>query len=303
MKKTLAVSIASLCALASSPAISAPSTQVTEKKLHFFSPHPDDALLTFGGLIQNLANSGELEKRDSVIEVFFSLTNYTANQNNSLENKRIFDISTMRYNEDFGAQFDLFKHWSNFRYKANGFYDGPLRKYQGPATAGGGPGGTFVNFRQDEIDLYNTIKEDVKPALKQDNCAAFVLLANGSHIDHFLVREAIMRAAYELGDQAKCQIYFGEDQPYTGAHPAAENEELNSIRARLPQGALTKVSYWIDKQYKIDKFKTHYHSQYEHGYIPPLESSDFENLYKWDKTTYKHLQSHQLCSASYCRHK
>lgn len=287
-------------AMAPSLATAQSYSTIPEQNLYFLSPHPDDILLTFGGLISKLANEGSIKQKTNVTEVFFSLSNYTTNHLDVLTNKRVLDVTKMRYNEDFSAHTEMFGSWDNFRYKTAGFYDAPLRLYKGSATAGGGPAGSFPDFRQAEIDVYEHIAADVTPVLKQDNCAAFVLLANGSHIDHFTVREAIMKAAHDLGSQAKCQIYFGEDQPYTGTNPDKAMNELDSIKARLPNNAITKISYWFDKQYKLEMFKKYYLSQYDVGYIPPLESADFENIYKWDISTYADLKTHQLCSSDFC---
>ncbi|AJR08713.1 PIG-L family deacetylase [Photobacterium gaetbulicola] len=289
-------------ALAMVPSVVSAQTYSTipEQNLYFLSPHPDDILLTFGGLISKLANEGSIEHKTNVTEVFFSLSNYSTNHLDILTNKRVLDITKMRFNEDFSAHTEMFGSWNNFRYKTAGFYDAPLRLYEGSPTAGGGPGGTFSDFRQAEIDVYNRIAADITPILKQEDCAAFVLLANGSHIDHFVVREAVMKAAHDLGKDAQCQIYFGEDQPYTGANPDKAQDELNTIKARLPNNAISKITYWYDKDYKLELFKKYYLSQYDVGYIPPLESAEFENIYKWDKSTYGELQKHHLCNSSYC---
>ncbi|MBD8513730.1 PIG-L family deacetylase [Photobacterium sp. 2_MG-2023] len=294
--------VAGLLATAScmAPAVQAAPLDVNQHNLYFLSPHPDDILLTFGGLINKLSKEGTLAQKTNVTEVYFSLSNYTTNHLNELTNKRVFDVSTMRYKEDFEAHMKMFTQWDHFRYKTAGFYDAPLRKYEGSPTAGGGPAGTFTDFRQDEIGIYERIAADVTPILKQDNCAAFVLLANGSHIDHFIVREAVMKAAHDLGAEAKCQIYFGEDQPYTGSNPDNAMDEVNSIQARLPANSITPMTFWIDKQHKIDAFKEFYLSQYDLGYIPPLESTDYETIYKWDKTTYSALQPHAHCQSAYC---
>jgi len=294
--------VAGLLATASCmvPVAQAAPLDVNQDNLYFLSPHPDDILLTFGGLINKLSKEGTLAQKTNVTEVYFSLSNYTTNHLNELTNKRVFDVSTMRYKEDFEAHIKMFSKWDHFRYKTAGFYDAPLRKYEGSPTAGGGPAGTFADFRQDEVGIYERIAADVTPILKQENCAAFVLLANGSHIDHFIVREAVMKAAHDLGSEAKCQIYFGEDQPYTGSNPDNAMDEVNSIQARLPANAITPMTFWIDKQQKIDSFKEFYLSQYDLGYIPPLESTDYETIYKWDKATYSALQSHAHCQSTYC---
>ncbi|MDC5707244.1 hypothetical protein OPW41_20720 [Vibrio europaeus] len=275
--------------------------EIKEKNVFFLSPHPDDTLLTFGGLINNMQLTNQLEDKNVIGEVFFSMSNYTTNHLDELTNKRIFDVTTMRFNEDLAAHIDMFKSWDKFRYKTNGFGDAPLRKYQGSKTAGGGPGGDFADFRESEAQIYLRMAEDMKPMLKTENCAVFALIANGSHIDHFIVREALIKAAYDLGDEVQCQIYFGEDQPYTGSNLKKRDDQYKSLKERLPKGALTPRDYGVDYRYKMALYKKHYLSQYDaSGYIPSLKKNKIERLYTWDKASYKKIKTHPHCKGEYC---
>lgn len=305
MHRSLARKLSTACLIMSMSAMSTVSIaeplDITHEKIFFLSPHPDDIALTFGGLINKLAKEDGLLQKKPVTEVYFSVSNYTTNHLDISTNKRVIDVTSMRFNEDIKAHTGMFNKWSNFRYKTSGFYDAPLRNYEGSTTAGGGPAGTFEDFRQQEIEIYQTITASVKPILQQDNCAAFVLLANGSHIDHFVVREAILKAAHDLGSQAKCDIYLGQDQPYTGANPTDAMVEVNNLAARLPPNALIPMRYWIDKEHKVNLFETYFLSQYDKSYIPALDSADTETIYKWEKSTYSQLSPHQKCNSEYCR--
>lgn len=274
--------------------------EIESSKLVFLSPHPDDILLTFGGFIDNMKKANAMKGKDSVTQVYFSLSNYTTNHLNELTDKRVTDVGNMRHSEDFGAHIDMFEGWQNFRYSPNGFYDAPLRHYEGSKTAGGGPAGSFADFRDSEIEAYNQISEEMKAMLTQEDCSAFALIANGTHIDHFVTREAVLKAMYELGDKATCDVYFGLDQPYTGSNPKMAMVEINKLKERLPKGAITSYTYKIDKDKKIADFKHHYLSQYDIGYIAPLENSPTETLFKVDRSAFSKIKAHQECKQDFC---
>ena len=135
-----------------------------------------------------------------------------------MSDKRINEITLTRIQEDRQNLTNMFKGWKNFQYNFYGYREAPLRNYVGPKTAGGGAGGDFTTFRKPEKELFNKLTDRAKIFLVKDDCAVFILSAIGhpQHIDHFILREAVVRAAFELGPKAKCTIYFGEDEPYTG---------------------------------------------------------------------------------------
>lgn len=271
-----------------------------KENLIIISPHQDDALLTFGGYLQFLKNAGKLDCVRTEINVMIGLSNYSTNWHNVISEHRIMHISQNRYSEDLTGLSELLGGWDKFRYKIQGLWDAPLRGYEGGVTAGGGSSGTFKDFRLEEIAEFNHAVEIIKPMLINDKSFVLVPIANGNHIDHFIMKEAVIKAAYALGDKAQATIIFGQDQPYTGANPSDKNNEINALIKRLPPNSITKnyVSLAKDSNGETSKlriYKKDYFTQYDEGYLTPLENNIEEILYIWKPETYKFVQSHADC--------
>ncbi|GAD79249.1 PIG-L family deacetylase [Vibrio ezurae] len=295
-KKTLMLGISSILF----------SSTIYAEQYRIISPHPDDALLVFGGYLSSLNLNNDSDER--IVDVMFSTSNYSTNHLDVLTNKRISTVSHLRYIEDYDALTDLFESWDNFKYRNYGYYDAPLRLYEGDLTAGGGPAGTFKNFRQVEIDTFNMMVHSFESILKNENCTLLVPIANGLHIDHFMTKEAVITAAYRLAEQAKCKIIFGQDQPYTNANPNNTDTEIDALRSRLPANAISEMTYDVPiesgttENIKLYKFKRYYFTQYDDGYLEPLKSNLTEVVYIWDPSTYGTIKSHADCDGSdYCR--
>ncbi len=80
-----------------------PSPSITETHLFFVSVHPDDAPLTFGGMIQNNQGFANQNKFITIYEPF-SQTSYTAAGGARIfTNERISYVTALRYNEDANA--------------------------------------------------------------------------------------------------------------------------------------------------------------------------------------------------------
>ena len=235
----------------------------------------------------------------------FGLSNYTTNWHDVHTQARVEGVSMNRVQEDFKALSDIFGGWKKFRFKIGGLWDAPLRDYTGEITAGGGSSGTFKNFRQEEIEAFNKAVEMIKPMLKRENTVLAVPLANGNHIDHFITKEAVIKAAYEVGSDGKATILFGQDQPYTGANPGDENIEINALRRRLPEGAITQSVYPLpidDKgnTVKLNLYLKRYLTQYDEGYLEPLKNNTRETVYEWNPDTFRQVKSHAECQGDYC---
>ncbi len=250
------------------------------KNLLFVSPHYDDTVLTFFGLIENHAGF-----TDHNIEslVLFSRSQWitTDSNNDDLSLERIDRVSLQRSCEETAAMSALFKNRATI--EACGYPDAPIRCYKGPATAGGGPWGDFSTFGKQETKIYHELIALFKKKLQIPESALFVLMANGSHIDHFLVREAVITAAKNLGDQLQAKIYFGTDQPYTGAYPEKSVQDILDFQQRCH---LKKISYKINYSNKIKAFANYYPSQYSDEYKTSLENwahfnEENEDIYLW----------------------
>ncbi|MSP53043.1 MAG: hypothetical protein EXR81_02170 [Gammaproteobacteria bacterium] len=275
---------------------------IKEKNLVFLSPHPDDIALTFGGLV--LANKG-FKKHLIHYSVFFGTSNWTDNELNIKTDHRIEYVTVTRFAENRLALNRMFGGWQNYHFTFQPFWDSLLRDYAGPPTAGGGPGGDFSTFRPIEKKTFQDIVALVKPIVAQKDTAIFILLAIGSHIDHFILREAVITAAYELGDQAHAQIYLGEDQPYTGSL-ANTKVTVATIKQLTKRLGLQPLTYPIKIQEKVDLFQEIYFSQYSPDYIVGLKNrakqlNGGERIYLWPKENYKKTPSDPSCKQSYCK--
>ena len=292
--------ITALLALTAINVYALDSNSIVSKNNIFLSPHYDDILLTFGGTIHT--NSQSFNNSKVTIYDFFSVSNWTGNDENIQSNQRISKVTAQRNSEDVQVFNQLFNGQLKYRMITMGYLEAPLRNYSGPKTAGGGPGGNFSTFRSDEINLYNNIYQDVKPILKQDNCSVFLLSAIGYHIDHFILREAVIRAAHDLGSEAKCKIYFGEDEPYTGANMDKSNVQINAFKQRLN---LTPIDIKADAKWKVDMFNNNYYSQYESGYDEGVSNrikvlNGHERLYLWQD--YARAHTDPSCNQNFCKY-
>ena len=273
--------------------------KVSNQKNYFLSPHLDDVVLTFGGLIL----TGEFQEKKNEVIVYFGLSNYTANgPHDDSSDARVEYVSSTRMREDHSALTQIFGGWANYTYTLHASREATLRFFTGPKNAGGGASGDFSSFRQIEIDAFEDLQDKIRPILKQKDCSVFVLASVGSHIDHFLVREAVIKTASNLGDKAQCQIYFGEDQPYTGSNPEAADQDLQSLVKRLN---LEAMQYSIPVEKKVSAFKSNYFSQYEDSYIKGLEGrahalKNGEQIYKWPRNHYAKAPKHSSCKTKFC---
>lgn len=276
-------------------------TQIAERTNYFLSPHLDDTVLTFGGLILK----GTFHEKSNNVIVFFGMSNYTTNgPNEDVSDARVEYVTSTRMREDRSALTQIFGGWANYNYTLYVAKEATLRFFKGPKNAGGGSSGDFSSFRQAEIDAYEDAQKKVSAILLEKNCAVFVLSAVGSHIDHFIVREAVISAAYKLGDKVQCQIYFGEDQPYMGFHPESADKDMRALVSRLN---LEAMSYSIPVEKKIEAFKAHYFSQYDDGYIKGLRARSAllqggEQIYKWSRKLYKVAGKDGSCKKEFCVH-
>ncbi len=267
--------------------------------LIFVSPHPDDILLTFAGLIDN--NNGFINHNTQSM-VFFNTSQHTMNSNPSdLSKERTKRVSMQRYLEETSAINDLFQ--DKARLETYGYLDAPLRHYKGHKTVTAGPGGNFNTFGIQEISIYNQLIAILKNKLQTTDCAMFVLMANGSHIDHYIVREAVITAAKQLGNKATCKIYFGQDQPYTGANPENSKKEMINFQKRL---SLQKISYKINHTNKINNFAKHYISQYSEDYAIGINTwanvnNGKEDIFFWDPKLYAQAPIDISCNQTFCK--
>ena len=260
------------------------------KNIVFLSPHPDDVPLTFGGLL--LVSEGFKDKNVTV-STFFNRSQYTDNcELWNLSLKRINTVTETRFKEDLESLSNIFNDGTNARFEYYGFNDSIIRHYQGKKTAGGGPWGDFSTFKEPERQAFDQIKGIIKSKLIIPDITIFLLMANGQHIDHFIVREALIAAVKELGpEKLKATIYFGEDQQYTGANPNESKSDIEYLTNRLH---LEPIAYPINIDEKLKLFTDYYYSQYCDSYIKDTTArydllGGKEQIYLWPSKYYNNI--------------
>jgi hypothetical protein len=220
----------------------------------------------------------------------------------------ITQITNVRLAEDNNAMLYLFsQNFNNLRVERHGYQDAPIRHYKGDPTAGGGPAGNFKNFREQEIQIYNEITQDIKYKLATPDCKLYVPQAIGNHIDHFIVREAVIRAGKEMANKTTCQIFFTVDQPYYGAYLSKSQQQLNQFVERLKLS--DPINTPVDKNEKLKLFKKLYPSQYddnvpqkENLYYLALTHVDHEPVYSWNKNNYAKAHTDKSCDREFCKY-
>ena len=83
------------------------------------------------------------------------------------------------------------------------------------------------------------------------------------HIDHIIVREAVLDAYVKLGKSVNAQIYIGEDLPYTGL---ASDENWVKANLFLAQFKWQLLDFPVDANAKASLVEKHYPSQVEDSY-------------------------------------
>ncbi|PKE28373.1 hypothetical protein CWS43_22065 [Rahnella sp. AA] len=267
-------------------------------------PHHDDTILGCGSFIIKAKALGVLT---TVARSFVacSRTNFFANyQEGLLSEEQIQRVTQARIEEDTLGCNDLFSDSYQWMQGILGEWDAPLRGYTGALTAGGGSAGDFSTFRPQEIDMYNRLISQYTWMMMQENTVILCLIANGSHVDHFNVREAILHAAFLAGDNAKAQIIFVEDEPYTSANPQDRFVEFDKLNARTANGLFSYQFECEPGEYKNTKmhdiFDAHYRTQWTQDYEDNLNNQREFYIYTLDKSKYKSILKDTTCTEDYC---
>jgi LmbE family N-acetylglucosaminyl deacetylase len=239
---------------------------IPEKNITLLSPHYDDVVLTFGGYLDALVSNGLLQtKQISIIHVF-SRTNYQlrdeeGNRDPSLE--RIQYATGIRLLEDLNCLDDLIGQ-GNYTYEILAEKECMLRqKSWKEGEVFEFPEGGREDFEEEDWAIYTRIKTAARRWLLSGDTAILLPLGIKEHIDHILLREAVMDAREDLGQEARAAICFGEDQPYAGL---ASETDWKKALAFVHKLRTQKVDYPIDAERKSDLIMKHYPSQVEESY-------------------------------------
>ncbi len=239
---------------------------VTEKNIIILSPHYDDVVLTFGGFLDALVTNRLIQTKSIRIIQVFSQSNYQlrdddGNRDRSL--KRIQYATGIRLLEDLNCLDDLVGH-GNYTYELMAERECMLReKSWKDGEAFEFPQGSKEDFESGDWQIYERIKNRAPDWLLSEACAILLPMGIKEHIDHIILRDALMDARDELGHLTNAAICFGEDQPYAGLAYEHDWDKAIAYLDRLP---VTRINYHIDEQRKSDLTMKHYPSQVEESY-------------------------------------
>ncbi len=245
----------------------APITEViTEKNIVVLSPHYDDVVLTFGGYLDALVAGGLIHTKNIRIIHVFSRSNYQARDhegNRDSSVKRIQFATGIRLLEDLNCLDDLIGH-GNYIYELMAEVECMMRqKSWKEGEAFEFPQGSKADFTAADWEIYEGIKKYAPRLLSLDDTAILLPLGIKEHIDHILVREALMDAWQNIDPTARASICFGEDQPYAGHASENDWDKAKTFLDRLP---VAPVNYTINAIRKSDLLMKHYPSQVEESY-------------------------------------
>lgn len=272
----------------------APENVIPERTLLLLSPHYDDVILTWGGLLDGLAKSGALEQKRIRIVHVFSRSCYQArddegNRDHSL--KRVQFATGIRLLEDLTC-LDELMGFGNYEYEIKAERECVLRaKPWKPGEDFEFPQGNQSTFDEEDWRIFRRMCRYAESWLAQSDTAILVPLCVKEHVDHVLVRDAVIETRRKMGQDAGAAVYFGEDQPYTGL---ADETDAEKARKVVDDLKLKAIDYRADIERKADVLMTCYPSQVEESYKKGVvdRSSQLagahcvehgvERIYRWD---------------------
>jgi hypothetical protein len=199
---------------------------IPESSIVCVSPHYDDFLFFLGSYVLGMKRLGLLATKRFTNVNTMTRTNYQerdieGNKDSSL--KRVQYATGLRFLEDLQCLTDLLGV-NNYSYRAMGEEESQVR-------------GKIFNEGEGEMEMafgsYDTMTDDdwailgrMETAIKEmaafEDTAIVLPLSMKGHIDHFVVREAGVRAM--MGGGSKAAFYFAEDKPYAGLMTAEESK-------------------------------------------------------------------------------
>jgi len=256
---------------------------IPESNIIVFSPHYDDFVFFLGGYIFELKENNLFEgKKFENINVF-SRSNYQARDdegNKDASLPRIKLAVGRRVIEDLECLNDLLGDY-NFRYRLLGEKESQVREKVFADSEMEFPHGMYEDFDDNDKAIFERMKQYVRELAVMEDTALVFPIGFKEHIDHFIVREAGIVVAKELGNKAKARFYFAEDKPYGGI---ATEAELNRIDKFISDNKLELRAFKHHPQKMIDITFKHYISQVEEVYIKGINqrSEYLKDLYSVD---------------------
>ena len=103
----------------------------------------------------------------------------------------------------------------------------------------------------------------IAPHAGAEDTALVFPLAIREHVDHFIVREAGLKVACDLGPAARASFYFQEDKPYSGHADGAEWARAEKFAS---DNHLREIIYETMPEAVVDLAFRHYLSQVDETY-------------------------------------
>lgn len=237
-----------------------------ESDIVVFCPHFDDFLFTAGGWALRMKEKGLLGSKRIRTVVFFSRSNYTAHAGNAIFDTgldRIKYATGQRVIEDMECLDELLGP-QGYEYRLCGMRECFAR---GKALRGDSemeyPWGVFETFDEGDWALYRAVQAVIAPYAASPGTALVFPLAIREHVDHFIVREAGLKAAKELGSEARASFYFQEDKPYSGHADAGEWARTERF---IEENGLKEIIFETQPDAVVDLAFRHYISQVDETY-------------------------------------
>jgi len=256
---------------------------IPEAHIVVFSPHFDDFILGIGGYLLELKRSDFLYTKDFSVLINFSRSNYTAgsgvdNCDKSLD--RIKYATGKRVMEDMGC-IDEILGYLNYDYQLIGEKECLLRSKILADSEMEFPHGMYEDFNEEDIEIFERTKIRIRKMAVLENTALIFPIGYMEHIDHFIVREAAITVAKELGNKANATFYFMEEEPYSGI---SNEEEMSRIDDFIRENRLECKVYRHHPEELIRLVYKHYISQVEEIYKKGIRqrSNFLKNYYGLD---------------------
>ncbi|MEX1029234.1 MAG: hypothetical protein WDZ91_04205 [Paenibacillaceae bacterium] len=256
------------------------SLVIPEKNIVVLSPHYDDTIFFLGGYIFELKDKNLLDSKKFENISVFSRSNYQARDdegNKDISLERIKVASGRRIFEDLNCLDELFGEY-NFKFRLLGEKESQVRGKTFADSNMEFPHGMYENFEDCDWKIMGRLKKVIEELAEREDTAIVLPVGFKEHIDHFIVREAGIAVAKELGVKAKAKFYFAEDKPYSGI---ADEVELERIKQFVNANNLDCIAYRHHPDKVIEVSFKHYVSQVEGVYITGINHrSDYlKSLY------------------------
>jgi len=241
------------------------SEVIPQKNIVILSPHYDDVLFMLGGYISELEKINLLRTKSFYIKLIFSKSNYQAREgkaNFDTSKKRIQHATGVRLIEDLACNDELLGAFEYY-YELLGEKECFVRGKSPADSEMEFPHGMYADFNEKDNAIFGRMKHRIERYAQQDDTAIVFPMAIKEHIDHFILREAGIEVAKNLGAKAKAAFYFQEDKPYGGI---ATEEELQRMETFIKTNELKSTYYTYDPEKVVALAFEHYPSQVEEVY-------------------------------------